>query len=75
MNSFNIAGKEFVVNVLIKKLGQSHNKIHAIGHSLGGHMVGNIGKSTQDNGNYKIARITGKYGTYILTAFYSSIIS
>lgn len=57
---FLFKGEEFVVEVLIKKLGQKPNKIHAIGHSLGSHVVGNIGKATQENGNYKIARVTGK---------------
>ena len=36
------------------------SKIHLIGHSLGAHVVGFIGKQIQERGYGKIPRITGR---------------
>ena len=49
-------GGKIISNLLIEDLNQNPNLIHAIGHSLGAHLVGNIGKNS---GNQKIGRITG----------------
>ena len=50
-------GAEIVSNLLLNstRLNQSPDLIHAIGHSLGAHLVGHIGKNSVD----KIGRITG----------------
>ena len=56
-------GEKLVAQLLVGKLGQSAQKIHAIGHSLGGHLVGNIGKAARDNGS-KIARVTGLFRSF-----------
>ena len=37
-------GEEVVAKMLIGDLGQDPNKIHAIGHSMGAQLVGNVGK-------------------------------
>ena len=50
-------GKKIVKELLITKLNQDPKLIHAIGHSLGAHLVGHIGKQIT---NPKIGRITGR---------------
>jgi len=44
--------------LLVQQLGADPKKIHAIGHSLGSHFVGNIGKEFKARGT-PIARLTG----------------
>ena len=48
-------GRSIVSNILIKELKQDPKLIHAIGYSLGAHLVGNIGKNSERS----IGRITG----------------
>ena len=43
------------------QLGQSHDLIHASGHSLGAHVVGHIGRAVEKSTGSKIARVTGTY--------------
>jgi len=45
-------------HLLVDQLGADPLKIHAIGHSLGSHFVGNIGKEFKARGT-PIARVTG----------------
>jgi len=52
-------GEQIVGQMLIQSLGQDPNKIHAIGHSMGAQLVGNIGKSAFQSTSQKIARVTG----------------
>ena len=47
-------------NLLIKQLGLMPKNIHAIGHSLGAHVVGHFGRTIQSEGLGKISRVTGK---------------
>jgi len=44
--------------MLIEGLGVQSSSIHAIGHSLGAHVVGHFGRTIQANVNEKILRIT-----------------
>ena len=46
--------------MLIESLGVNANSIHAIGHSLGAHLVGHFGRAIQSDVNEKIIRITGR---------------
>ena len=48
-------GEKLVGEVMIKQLNQDAWKIHAIGHGLGAHLVGHIGRQIRR----KIGRITG----------------
>jgi len=52
-------GEQVVAGMLIGDLGQDPNKIHAIGHSMGGQVVGNVGKAAFQFSSQKIARVTG----------------
>ena len=52
-------GKELVIDILINNLDQNPKKIHAIGHSLGAHVSGHIGREVQNSNNAKIGRVTG----------------
>ena len=47
--------------MLIQNLGQNYSNIEAVGHSLGAHLVGHLGRivSKLSKGK-KIARVTGK---------------
>ncbi len=45
--------------ILINELGQTGDQIHIIGHSLGAHLAGFIGR-TMSKGNYMISRVTGE---------------
>ena len=59
-------GQKLVADILISRLNQDPKKIHAIGHSLGAHVSGHIGRKVQNINdhhinNAKIGRVTGKY--------------
>ena len=64
-------GEVIGFNLLLIGLGQSPDQIHAIGHSLGGQMVGHFGrefKRLSDQG--PIARITCKYFVQSVGVFF-----
>merc|ERR1712109_2717 len=52
-------GEKLVADILMAALGQLPSQIHAIGHSLGAHLVGHIGRSVETVTGFKIARVTG----------------
>ena len=52
-------GRKLVIDILINTLDQDPKKIHAIGHSLGAHVSGHIGREVQNSNNAKIGRVTG----------------
>ena len=52
-------GKKLVIDILINTLDQNPKKIHAIGHSLGAHISGHIGREVKKRNNAKIGRVTG----------------
>ena len=51
-----LIGQKIIFNLLIESLKTDPKAIHVIGHSLGAHLAGNIGKHS---GDQKIGRITG----------------
>ena len=52
-------GEVIGVDLLQNGLGQSPDQIHAIGHSLGGQLVGHFGRKFKEiSGNGPIGRIT-----------------
>lgn len=52
-------GEKIVVNMLIESLGQTPSQIEAVGHSLGAHLVGHLGRSVYSLTGQKISRVTG----------------
>ena len=52
-------GKKLVIDILINTLDQNPKNIHAIGHSLGAHISGHIGREVEKRNNAKIGRVTG----------------
>ena len=52
-------GEKIVVNMLIESLGQTPSQIEAVGHSLGAHLVGHLGRSIYSLTGQKISRVTG----------------
>merc|ERR1712156_655282 len=53
------AGQVIGVDLLLNGLGQSPDQIHAIGHSLGGQLVGHFGRKIKETGGQgPIARIS-----------------
>ena len=52
-------GANLTVKVLMQELGQTGDQIRAVGHSLGAHLVGHLGRAVQRAGFGKIARVTG----------------
>ena len=51
-----LVGQKIIFNLLIEKLRTDPQAIHVIGHSLGAHLAGSIGKHS---GDQNIGRITG----------------
>ena len=54
------AGQVLGLDLLINGLGQKPEQIHAIGHSLGAHLVGHFARTIQFKAR-SIARVTGKF--------------
>ena len=55
------SGEVIGVDLLMNGLGQTPDQIHAIGHSLGGHVVGHFGRIVKELGvQGQIARVTCK---------------
>ena len=52
-------GINLVDKIFMKQLNQDPLQIHAIGHSLGAHLVGHIGRAVHQSSGRKIARVTG----------------
>ena len=50
---------ELFAKMLIESLGVNPKSIHAIGHSLGSHVMGHFGRTLESEVNEKIIRITG----------------
>ena len=46
--------------MFLKSLGVNTQLVHAVGHSLGAHVVGHFGRTIQTEGYDKIIRMTGK---------------
>ena len=64
-----LVGIELVSKVLIYELKQDPKLIHAIGHSLGAHVSGNIGKAVKESFvGKKIGRVTGKLNVLIFNS-------
>ena len=60
------AGQVIGVDLLLNGLGQNPEQIHAIGHSLGGHLVGHFGRVIKEQGGQgPIARVSCKFQTSI----------
>ena len=57
----NLTGEKIIVNTLVLGLNQDPSQISAIGHSLGAHLVGLMGRKVQELTGHKLTRITGKY--------------
>ena len=56
------AGQVIGIDLLMNGLRQTPDQIHAIGHSLGGHLVGHFGRAIKEKGcQGAIKRITCKY--------------
>ena len=56
------AGQVIGVDLLLNGLGQKPEQIHAIGHSLGGHLVGHFGRVIKEQGGQgPIARVSCKF--------------
>ena len=63
MNSNSVGiytGEKLVYDILIQIFGQKPEQIHAIGHSLGAHLVGLLARTVFRLTDQKIARVTGK---------------
>ena len=56
--NFNILKLIFIILLLVNGIGQSPDQIHAIGHSLGAHLVGHFARTIK-NGARAIKRTTG----------------
>lgn len=51
-------GTNLVSKIFMDELGQTSDQIHAIGHSLGAHLVGHLGRAVQAEGKDPIKRVT-----------------
>ena len=54
------SGQTVGLYMLIHGLGQTPDQIHAIGHSLGAHLVGHFARTIKNDVG-PISRVTGKY--------------
>ena len=54
------AGQVIGIDLLINGLGQTPDQIHAIGHSLGAHLVGHFARAIKESKG-QISRVTGKF--------------
>ena len=55
------AGQVIGIDLLLNGLGQTPGQIHAIGHSLGGHLVGHFARTIKENGGQgPISRVSCK---------------
>ena len=54
------SGEKIAFDILINQLGQMPSQIEAVGHSLGAHLVGHLGRTIFDKSGEKISRVTGK---------------
>ena len=52
-------GEKIAFEMLINQLGQMPSQIEAVGHSLGAHLVGHLGRTIFDKSGEKISRVTG----------------
>ena len=60
------AGQVIGIDLLLNGLGQTPNQIHAIGHSLGGQLVGHFGRKIKENGGQgPISRISCKFISFL----------
>ena len=67
-------GEVLGIDLLIKGLDVDIDKIHAIGHSLGGHLIGHFGRTIKKLGeNGPIYRITCKY-LYIYSEIFNELV-
>ena len=63
------------IDLLLNGLGQKPNQIHAIGHSLGGQLVGHFGRKIKENGGQgEIGRISCKFFTSDFLVFYRTLV-
>ena len=61
------AGQVIGIDLLLNGLGQTPDQIHAIGHSLGGQLVGHFGRKIKENGGQGlISRISCKFISFRL---------
>ena len=59
------SGEKIAFEMLINQLGQMPSQIEAVGHSLGAHLVGHLGRTIFDRSGEKISRVTGKNYMYL----------
>ena len=61
--------------MLIESLGQTPSQIEAVGHSLGAHLVGHLGRTVYDITGQKISRVTGNLmSMYVCTHLLQQIL-
>ena len=60
--------------LLIEGLGAHAQDMHAIGHSLGAHLVGHLGRTIKSDMNEQLGRITGNNFNLLLKVFEKCVI-
>ena len=60
-------GEKIAFEMLINQFGQMPSQIEAVGHSLGAHLVGHLGRTIFYKSGEKISRVTGNNLEFILT--------